>query len=399
MSKYESISETAAAAQQTLLVASSSAALRDRVAAASQFGGFNIVGRCDSGAVRETAQRTQPDVIVFDLADVTNPIQEVRQLRAIAAGRRLVVVSDERQRSWAFSLFDAGATAYLWRGDLARSLFPALEAAPGAPFLSISVDEVGPVPAPALVPAPVPPATLPPAAVAESIETNPPMQETKILTIILADDHAIVREGLAALCSSNPRFKVIAQCADGETALETILAEKPDFAILDLHMPKLTGLEVIRRLRSHGCASKLIVLSIGRDDAIVMEALRAGADAYLLKDGPSNHLLDAINFVGEGGVYVSPLLGGARLFTRGDLPRTEDPLASLSPREMEVFSYLVNGLRAKDIAELLDISPKTVDTYRASLMRKLGVHDLVGLVKFAIERNLTSTSSEPGPKR
>jgi DNA-binding NarL/FixJ family response regulator len=135
-----------------------------------------------------------------------------------------------------------------------------------------------------------------------------------------------------------------------------------------------------------------MVLSISRDEATVMEALRAGADAYLLKDGPSRHLLDAIGFVRDGGVYVSPLLRGAGLFTKSERSRPDDPLASLSPREMEVFSYLVNGLRAKDIADLLEISPKTVDTYRASLMRKLNVHDLVGLVKFAIERNLTSTS-------
>ena len=125
-----------------------------------------------------------------------------------------------------------------------------------------------------------------------------------------------------------------------------------------------------------------------------MEALRAGADAYLLKDGPSRHLLDAIGFVKDGGVYVSPMLRGAGLFTRSEKSRQEDPLAALSPREMEVFSYLVNGLRAKDIADLLEISPKTVDTYRASLMRKLNVHDLVGLVKFAIERNLTTTSPQ-----
>jgi DNA-binding NarL/FixJ family response regulator len=125
-----------------------------------------------------------------------------------------------------------------------------------------------------------------------------------------------------------------------------------------------------------------------------LEALRAGADAYLLKDGPSRHLLDAISFVRDGGVYVSPLLRGIGFFARTQSTPAEDPLASLSPRETEVFSYLVNGLRAKDIADLLEISPKTVDTYRASLMRKLNVHDLVGLVKFAIERNLTSTSAQ-----
>ena len=115
---------------------------------------------------------------------------------------------------------------------------------------------------------------------------------------------------------------------------------------------------------------------------------------YLLKDGPSRHLLDAITFVRDGGIYVSPLLRGAGLFARAEAnPPAEDPLALLSRREMEVLSYLVNGMRARDIAERLDISPKTVGTYRASLMRKLNVHDLVGLVKFAIERNVTSTSA------
>jgi DNA-binding NarL/FixJ family response regulator len=217
------------------------------------------------------------------------------------------------------------------------------------------------------------------------------MDDTAQTTVVLADDHAIVREGIAALCATNG-MRILGQCSEGPAAIEMVNHLKPDFAILDLHMPIMTGVEVIRRLRNSGCSAKLIILSISREENTVMEALRAGADAYLLKDGPARHLLDAISFVRDGGVYVSPLLRGAGLFTRAERNLPEDPLASLSPREMEVFSYLVNGLRAKDIAELLDISPKTVDTYRASLMRKLNVHDLVGLVKFAIERNLTSTS-------
>jgi DNA-binding NarL/FixJ family response regulator len=218
------------------------------------------------------------------------------------------------------------------------------------------------------------------------------MQESQPITVVLADDHAIVREGIAALCESHG-LRILGQCPDGVMAVDMINSLKPDFAILDLQMPGMTGVETIRRLRQGGCTAKLMILSISREESTVMEALRAGADAYLLKDGPSRHLLDAISFVRDGGVYVSPLLRGAGMFTKpGQKTVTEDPVASLSPREMEVFSYLVNGLRAKDIAELLEISPKTVDTYRASLMRKLKVHDLVGLVKFAIERNLTSTS-------
>lgn len=219
------------------------------------------------------------------------------------------------------------------------------------------------------------------------------MSELPETTVILADDHNIVREGIAALCSKEG-LRVLGQCSDGASAVDMILNLKPDFALLDMHMPVLTGVEVVRKLRAAGSTTKLIILSISRQESTVTEAVRAGADAYLLKDGPSRHLLDAINYVRDGGVYVSPLLRGAGLFAQGEGRREADPLATLSPREMEVFSLLVNGRRAKDIADLLEISPKTVDTYRASLMRKLNVHDLVGLVKFAIERNLTSTSVE-----
>jgi DNA-binding NarL/FixJ family response regulator len=219
------------------------------------------------------------------------------------------------------------------------------------------------------------------------------MQEAQPATVVLADDHAIVREGFAALCAANG-MTVLAECSDGQAAFDTISALKPDFAILDLHMPRMTGVEVVRRLRGAGCEAKLFILSISREEHTVMEALRSGADAYLLKDGPARHLLDALSFVRDGGVYVSPLLRGAGMFTQSERNQANDPMSGLSPREMEVFSYLVNGLRAKDIAELLEISPKTVDTYRASLMRKLNVHDLVGLVKFAIERNLTTTSTQ-----
>jgi DNA-binding NarL/FixJ family response regulator len=214
------------------------------------------------------------------------------------------------------------------------------------------------------------------------------MADLAATTVVLADDHAIVREGFAALCEVNG-MRVVGQCSDGPSALETILAKQPDFAILDLHMPGMTGVEVIRKLRSVGCPTKIMILSISREEKPVIEALRAGADAYLLKDGPYRHLLDAISYIRDGGQYVTPLLKGTRLFTGPDATPADDPLASLSPREMEVFQYLVKGMRAKDIAELLRISPKTVDTYRATLMRKLNVHDIVGLVKFAIERNLT----------
>src|SRR5450756_2265861 len=112
------------------------------------------------------------------------------------------------------------------------------------------------------------------------------MQELAATTVVLADDHVIVREGIAALCTSHG-MHVLGQVADGGAAVEMIMALKPDFAILDLHMPVVTGVEAIRRLRTAGCTVRLMILSISREEGTVMEALRAGADAYLLKDGPS----------------------------------------------------------------------------------------------------------------
>jgi len=212
-------------------------------------------------------------------------------------------------------------------------------------------------------------------------------------TLVLADDHAIVREGIAALCASNG-FRILGQCSDGAAAVELVIAEKPDFAILDLHMPEITGIEAVRRIRAAGVPTKLIILSISRDERLVKSALAAGADGYLLKDGPSRHLLDAFGYIRDGGVYISPLLRGAGLFASSAATVLHsDPLGALSPREMEVFSCLVNGLRSKDIAVRMEISPKTVDCYRASILRKLNVRDLVSLVKFAIEHKLTETGA------
>jgi len=218
-------------------------------------------------------------------------------------------------------------------------------------------------------------------------------------TVVLADDHMIVREGFAALLAANG-LKVIGQAAEGEAAVLMVKELMPDFAILDYEMPPgITGVEAVRRLRASGSKTKLMILSIIKEHETVLAAIQAGADAYLVKGGPMRHLLDAMAFTKEGGVYISPLVGGAAVLAQGSIRKKRDPLEALSPREKEVFHYLVNGVRAKDIAELLNISPKTVDTYRASLLRKLGCRDLVELVKFAIEHGLTGPPPPPPPPK
>jgi DNA-binding NarL/FixJ family response regulator len=215
--------------------------------------------------------------------------------------------------------------------------------------------------------------------------------DTTPLTVILADDHGIVREGVAAFCKARPDVSLLGQCSDGQEALEMILARNPDFAVLDLDMPKLTGLEVIRRVRETDSKTRLIVLSISRDPGVIQELFRSGADGYVLKDGPSRHIFDAINYVRDGGQYLTPLLRREAVDKKQEKP---DPLASLSKREFEVFSLLVDGVRPKDIAKSLEISPKTVDTYRANVMRKLEIDGVAGLVRFAIQRNLHTTAGK-----
>ncbi len=220
------------------------------------------------------------------------------------------------------------------------------------------------------------------------------MNQPGSVTIVLADDHSIVREGIAALFRAKPEFDIVGECADGFAAVELITSLQPKFAILDLNMPKLHGVEVIRKVRDANCPTKIIVLSISRDEEMLKEVFRSGANGYLLKEGPARHLVDAINYIQDGGQYLTPLM---RRETLGDQRRgqSDSPLSSLSRREYEVFSFLVDGMRPKDIATLLNISPKTVDTYRSNIMRKLGIHDIVGLVKFAIQRNLTSANASP----
>ncbi len=218
-----------------------------------------------------------------------------------------------------------------------------------------------------------------------------PIREPKTYSILLADDLTLVREGLAALCDAQPHFKVMGQCSEGVVALRIIETQKPDIAVLDLNLPDLFALEIARRVKEARLPTRIVVLSTRKDRKTVVEALRAGVNAFLLKSGPSNQLLEAFDQILDGGIYVSPSLELDKIFSPSTKNSPEDPLESLSAREYQVFTLLVDGIRAKEIAARLELSPKTVDTYRASLMRKLDIHDVAGLVKFAIHRELIST--------
>jgi DNA-binding NarL/FixJ family response regulator len=215
------------------------------------------------------------------------------------------------------------------------------------------------------------------------------LETLKVITMVIVDDHAIVREGIAAFCSSRPDLKILGQSSEGGEAVDLILKLKPDFAVLDLNMAGMNGLEVIRRVREAKSETRLIVLSVSHDENMIREVFRSGGNGYVLKDGPSRHLFDAINYVLDGGQYLTPLIRRDALDAKRP---AKDQLSLLSKREYEVFSFLVDGMRPKDIAKVLEVSPKTVDTYRANIMRKLELDGIAGLVRFAIQRNLPSGS-------
>jgi DNA-binding NarL/FixJ family response regulator len=218
-----------------------------------------------------------------------------------------------------------------------------------------------------------------------------PIRELKTYSILLADDLTLVREGLAALCESQPHLRIVGQCSEGAAALRIIEEQRPDIAVLDLNLPDLYTLEIVRRVKEANLPTRVVVLSTRKDRKTVVEALRCGVNAFLLKTGPSHQLLEAFQQILAGGIYVSPQLDLDKIFAPGGKSMPDDPIESLSAREYQVFTFLVEGIRAKEIAARLELSPKTVDTYRASLMRKLDIHDVAGLVKFAIQRDLIST--------
>jgi DNA-binding NarL/FixJ family response regulator len=208
--------------------------------------------------------------------------------------------------------------------------------------------------------------------------------QPKPTTLVLADAHPIIMEGVTALCAARADVEVVAQCTNGAEAVEAVLTLNPDVAVLDLHMPVMSALEAARRIRQAGSPARILVLAMSRDEKVIRELFAGGANGYLLKDAPARHLFDAIGYVLDGGQYLTP--GISRDVIQPADERT-GPLALLGRREWQIYSYLVEGKRPHEIASLLNISPKTVDTYRSNIVRKLEVEGTAGLVRFALERN------------
>jgi DNA-binding NarL/FixJ family response regulator len=209
-------------------------------------------------------------------------------------------------------------------------------------------------------------------------------------TILLADDHHVVRLGLRALLEAEPGFEVIGEATDGLETSRMVETLKPEVLIVDLMMPGLNGLEVTRQVSQRTHQTRIIILSMHANEAYVLEALRNGASAYVLKDSRADDLVNAVREVMEGRRYLSPPLSERAInsYIRQANESTLDPYETLTNREREVLNLAAQGCNATEIAQKLSISGRTAETHRANLMRKLDLHTQTDLIRYALRRGI-----------
>ena len=213
-----------------------------------------------------------------------------------------------------------------------------------------------------------------------------------MVTIVVVDDHAVVRLGVCALLNSQPDFRVVGELGDAFSVVPEVERLHPDLLVLDLMMPGVSGLEVIRQVAKRAPATRVVVLSMHADDAYVFEALRNGARGYVLKGTKATELVDAIRTVVAGGRFLSPPLSEHAIARYSAKSRGAelDAFETLTTREREVLQLVAEGRTSPEIAQLMFISPRTVETHRGNVLRKLGLRTHSDLVRYAIRRGMLS---------
>ena len=210
-----------------------------------------------------------------------------------------------------------------------------------------------------------------------------------MISVLVADDHSVVRQGIRHVLEGENDIKVCAEAADGEEVLEQVEKHRPDLVVLDVTMPRLGGLETLERIRAKHPGVKTVLLSFRADPPIIQSAVSLGADGYLLKNARPDEILAAIREVMRGGCYFSPPVAREIVDQlREPMSKGEEPFTQLSLREREVLRHIAEGLSAKEIASRLNISTKTVEAHRTSVMRKLGVRKATELVRYAVRHGL-----------
>jgi two-component system response regulator NreC len=217
---------------------------------------------------------------------------------------------------------------------------------------------------------------------------------------VLVDDHRLFRDGLRSIFQSQSDLEVVGEAADAREAYQVVETSRPDVIIVDIVLPGTNGVAVTRELTRQDRSRKILILTMSSEEEFVAQALHAGATGYALKHQGQNELLEAVRCVGSGKSYLSPRVSSMVVAShRHDGARAPGsrPLAMLSPREQEVFDLLVRGYSNEGIAGHLCISVKTVETHRAHVLRKIGVHSLVDLVRFAARHHLLVDADRGAP--
>ena len=211
-------------------------------------------------------------------------------------------------------------------------------------------------------------------------------------TILIADDHQIIRDGLRSLIEKRNHLQIIGEAQDGQQAVRMALEQKPDLVIMDISMPGLNGIEAAGRILASEPGIRIIALSMHTDRRYVTEMIKTGASGYLLKDCAFDELLLAIEAVLNGQVYLSPRITGTLIggLLQQSAEQANPNASSLSSREREVLQLIAEGLSTKEIAARLFLSAKTIETHRQHIMDKLNIHSLAELIKFAIREGYTS---------
>ena len=212
--------------------------------------------------------------------------------------------------------------------------------------------------------------------------------------VLIADDHLVVRAGIRALIESIDGVTVVGEANDGREAIELVATLRPEIALLDISMPGLNGIEALTPLREQSPATRVIILSMHANDVYVRLALKAGAAGYVLKSATAAELQAALQAVARGEVYLSPAV--SKQVVKGYVDATvstESPLEALTTRQREILQLIAEGRSTKEVAFTLAISAKTVETHRAQIMERLQIHDVPGLVRFAIRTGLISADS------
>lgn len=209
------------------------------------------------------------------------------------------------------------------------------------------------------------------------------------ISVLLADDHRVLRDGLRILLESQADIQVVGEAENGNRAIENILAIKPDIAVMDITMPELNGIEAAQIVHEALPKIGIVILSIHSDLEHIFRALQAGAQGYVLKESAGSEVISAVRSVYAGRRYLSPNVRDTVMEAYMQNRQMQSPLEQLSMREREVLQLTVEGYSSAAIAEKLLLSPKTVETYRSRLMGKIGVRDLTELVRFAIKHGIT----------